>query len=257
MEGFLTQLVGEKIYVFLLVFARIGTALMILPGIGDSFVPERVRLLFCLSFAVILTPIVSASLPVLNVGTSGFIFLLASEMLIGLLIGTIARVMMTALDTAGMLISVNTGLSAAQIFNPAFATQGSIFGGFLSVAGVLLLLVTDLHHMLLQGLLSSYKAFPPAELAFDSAMAADAVGKAVNEAFLIGFQMAIPLTIVMLVVAVCMGVLSRLMPQLQIFSLALPLQILGGFALLSITIGGSLLFWLRGFEGNLLQLTGQ
>src|SRR5690606_22832704 len=125
-------------------FMRFGMALMIMPGIGDSFVSPTVRLLFALAFSFVLTPFMAAYLPpVPQAGTALFILLLA-EAAIGIFIGTIMRVLISALDTAGGIISIQAGFSAATIFNPMTATQGSVMGALYSMLGVALLLVSNM-----------------------------------------------------------------------------------------------------------------
>src|SRR5438309_793259 len=87
--------------------------------------------------------------------------LLAGEIVIGLFMGSISRLMLSALETAGAVVSLQLGLSAAQIFNPLLAQQSAISGAFLTVFGVLLIFLTDTHHLLLRGMIASYGLFPP------------------------------------------------------------------------------------------------
>lgn len=249
--GMLHDFLLVQIYAFIVVFVRLGTALMIMPGIGDSFVPERVRLLFGLAFAIVLTPVLAPVLPKLPIANGPFLGLLMIEFFIGLFIGTIARIFMSALDTAGMLISIQMGLSNAQIFNPSMATQGSVIGGFLSITGALLLLVTNMHHLLIGTIFESYAAFPPGQLPTGSGDIANLVARAVGDAFMIGFQFSIPFMVVNTIIYVAMGVLARLMPQLQIFMLAMPVQIGVGFLVLVLTMAAGMVFWLQNFQNSM------
>ncbi len=249
MESLLQQLVVGQVYAFMLVFVRVGTAMMIMPGIGDGFVPERVRLTFALAFAVIITPIVGSALPEFTVAGVPFFMLLLGEFVMGVFIGTVARVFMTALDTAGMFMSMQIGLANAQIFNPAFATQGSVMGAFLSITGALLLFATNLHHLLISAIVDSYQTFPPGQmgLSFSGDMA-QTVSMAVTKAFAIGFQMALPFIIVMMMLYAAMGILSRLMPQLQVFMLSMPIQIILGLLLFVLCGSAGMLFWLGQYQ---------
>lgn len=252
MESLLQQLVVGQVYTFMLVFVRIGTAVMIMPGVGDGFVPEKVRLMFALAFAAVLSPIVGPTLPEFNAGGLPFLVLLLGEFVLGVFIGTIARIFMTALDTAGMLISTQIGLANAQIFNPAFATQGSIMGAFMSISGAVLLFATNLHHVLLSALVDSYATFPPGmmEAGFSGDMA-QTISQAVTKAFGIGFHMAMPFIIVTMMIYVAMGILSRLMPQLQVFILSIPLQIILGLLTFVICAASAMLYWLGHYEAGI------
>lgn len=248
MESFLQMIVVDQVVVFMLVFARLGSAVMIMPGIGDSFVSERVRLFFALAFSAAIAPVVAPLLPATEIGSAAFLFLLLKEVLIGLFIGTVARIFMTAVDTGGMLISMQTGLGNAMVFNPSMAGQGSIIGAFLSVTGAVLLFVTNLHHLLIYAIFESYRSFPSGDPLPMAGGMAETVARAVSQSFAIGFYMAVPFIVVSLLLYIGMGVLGRLMPQIQVFILALPLQILLGLLTLFLVLSSCLLYWLGHYE---------
>jgi flagellar biosynthetic protein FliR len=164
-------------------------------------------------------------------------------------IGSIARIFMAALDTGGMLMSMQIGLANAQIFNPAFATQGSIMGAFLSITGALLLFATNLHHVLLSAIMDSYTTFPPGTIANDFAGdMASMISNAITKSFAIGVHMAMPFIIVTTMIFVGMGILARLMPQLQVFMLSIPVQIAIGLLTFVICASSAMLYWLGHYE---------
>jgi flagellar biosynthetic protein FliR len=249
MESLLQTLVVGQVYSFMLVFVRVGTAMMIMPGIGDGLVPGRVRLLFALALSAIMTPLIAPSLPEFSNAGPAFLALLAGEFVMGAFIGTVARIFMAALDTAGMLISMHMGLANAQIFNPAFATQGSIMGAFMSISGALLLFATNMHHLVLEALMDSYTRFPPGSIGI--AMAgdmADTIAVSVTQAFAIGFHFGMPFMLVTMMVYAAMGVLSRLMPQLQVFMLMMPVQIMVGLLMFTLVASAGMLYWLGAYQ---------
>lgn len=252
LETFLTT----GIFAFIMIFVRFGTALMIMPGIGDSFVPMNIRLMIALAICLVVTPIIQPFIPTPLPPFPTMFVLIMMEFLIGLFIGTISRILMTALDTAGMLISMASGISNAQIFNPALAMQGSLFGAFLSVMGVTLLFVTNLHHLLIMGLVESYHMFPIGNVP-DTGSMAELVSRAVASSFMIGFQIAMPFVVVSLMVYIGMGVLSRLMPQIQVFILAVPLQIMLALTVMSMVLSAIMLFWLKAYEDGMVYFLSQ
>ncbi|MEC7701366.1 MAG: flagellar biosynthetic protein FliR [Pseudomonadota bacterium] len=247
LQSFITQ----GVFAFMLTFVRVGTAMMILPGLGDTLVPQQVRLYIALGFAFVLFPVTQAYMPNPLPGSVLLFLLIIFEFITGMFIGTVARIMMSALDVAGMIMSMMVGLGNAQLFNPLMSSQGSLLGAFLSIAGVTLLFVTNLHHLMLLGLLESYHAFPVGQLLQAQSMA-EMIGQVVASSFRIGIQMSIPLIIIGTVMYIGMGVLARIMPQIQVFMLALPLQILIGFITLAVTAAAMLLFWLQEFENGLV-----
>ncbi len=235
------------VFAFMLVFTRLGTAFIIMPGIGDSFVPRNIRLTMALAISFVLTPIIQPFIPDPIPAFPILLALLFMEFVIGLFIGTIARVFMTALDVAGMIISTTSGLANAQVFNPSLASQGSITGALLSMVGVVLLFATNLHHLLIYGLVESYSLFPVGGVP-DAGSMAQLMTQAFSSSFLIGFQIAVPFIIVAMMLYIGMGVLSRLMPQVQVFILALPVQIMLSMVTLSLIISTAMLFWMTKFE---------
>ncbi len=252
LEEFLVQ----GVFAFMLTFARIGAALTIMPGIGDSFTPRNIRLYIALGLSLVLAPLVAQHVPNPVPTTMMLFVLIGMEFIVGLFIGTIARIFMIALDTAGMAISMMSGLGNAQIFNPAFATQGSLIGALLSITGVVLLFATEMHHLLFYGLVGSYELFPIGAVP-DTGSMAQFMAKAVANSFMIGVQIAAPFFVVALLLYIGMGVLTRLMPQIQVFLIALPLQIMMALVTLSLTISAAMLFWLSKFEeGMVFFLSG-
>lgn len=252
----LQEFLVSGVFAFMIIFVRFGTALMIMPGIGDSFVPNNIRLYIALGFSLAMTPVLQPLVPTPMPAFGTLLALLAIEFVTGLFIGSIARILMMALDTAGMLISMASGISNAQVFNPSLAVQGSVFGAFMSVMGVTLLFVTDLHHLLLLGLKESYEMFPIGGVP-DTGSMAELIARAVSASFLTGFQIAIPFVVISLLLYIGMGVLSRLMPQVQVFILAIPVQILLALITLSITLSASMLFFLTRFEDGMVYFLSQ
>ncbi|MFN3700244.1 MAG: flagellar biosynthetic protein FliR [Alphaproteobacteria bacterium] len=256
MEVFsLSEFLATGVFAFMLIFIRFGTAIMVMPGFGDSFVSERIRMLMVLGFVFALLPVLMPYMPQTIPPTTALLVLIVSEFIIGLFFGTVARIFMTALDTAGMVISIQSGLGNAQLFNPTLASQGSLIGAFLSITGIMILFATNLHHMLIVGMVQSYQAFPVGEMP-DGGSMAEVIARSVAASFLIGVKLATPFIITGIVIYTGMGVLSRLMPQIQVFMLALPLQILLAMTTLSIVIFTIFGYWISQFEQNMMFIFG-
>lgn len=239
------------VFAFMLIFTRLGTAFMIMPGLGDSFIPTNIRLMMSLGISFVLTPVVQGFIPNPIPAFPVMLSLLFMEFVIGLFIGTIARIFMIALDVAGMLISTTSGLANAQVFNPSLSSQGSIVGALLSMTGVVLLFATNLHHMLIYGLVESYHMFPVGSVP-DSGSMAQMITQAFSASFLIGFQISTPFIVVAMMLYIGMGVLSRLMPQVQVFILALPVQIMLAMLTLALILSAAMIFWMTKFEEGMI-----
>jgi flagellar biosynthetic protein FliR len=252
-EHLLQTIVVSHIFAFLLVFSRLGSALMMMPGIGDAFVSMQVRLLFALAFSFVLMPFLAAGMPPPPSDIVPFAALIVSEAVTGILIGTIMRIMITALDTAGSIASLQIGLSNSTIFNPSTATQGSMTGALYSMVGVAMILSTDMHHAMLASVVESYKSFPANGHMPGSEAMATTIARTVSLAFRVGAQMAMPFLVVGTLIQVGFGLLGRLMPQLQVFFLALPVQIFVGLLLFAMTLSVGMMYWLNAFDSIVSQ----
>ena len=224
------------VLIYLLTFSRAGAMIMLLPVIGDAGVPVRVRLAFALAVSAALTSATSAYYPSVAPPPMELAALIAREATAGILIGGMARLIMSALDTAGYLIAAQTGLAFAQAFDPSQGTQGAMLSTFLSLIGALLVFETGLHHLALGAISGSYVLMPPNGV-LPTADLAELALTLTAGAFALGLQLAAPFFVFGLIVYAVLGVLSRLMPQLQVFFLAMPLNILTGFVLLMLVIG--------------------
>ena len=252
----LDQLLPNDLFSIALVFVRIGAAMMLLPGFGESYVAPRIRLLIALALALVVTPVVSASLPPMPGDAIHLLILIAGEIAVGLFIGALARILVSALHVAGVVIGFQTSLANAQIFDPINAQQGSLIGTFLNVVGVFMIFVTDLHHLMLIALADSYTVFAPGvapPLGEMSRTAAEFVARS----FLLGVQIAAPFIVVGLVFYIGLGLLARLMPQVQVFFIAIPLQIMLGFSVMAMTMSAGLYWFLTNFESGMIGFIGR
>jgi len=250
----LPELVADEVFGLLLVFVRVGAALMLLPGFGEPYVLARWRLLLAFWLALALAGPLAAELPALPAEPAVFVPLIAGEALLGLFIGAAGRAMFAALHIAGTTIAFQSGLAAAAVFDPNEATQGTLPGTFLTITALVLLFVTDAHHLLLRALVASYDGLPVGSAPPVGDMA-ELLAKLVNEAFTIGIRIAAPLLAVSLLMYLLMGILNRLMPQFQVFFIALPLQILIAFATLMLSLAGGFLVFFNFFEDGVMSLT--
>ncbi len=243
----LDAFITTQVFSFLIVFARLGGALMILPGFSDSTVPMQVRLYLGLAMALLLTPVAQRYLPMMPGSPVAFALLLTKELLIGIFIGIMSQIIINALNLAGVIVAHTTSLSNAFVFNPQQASQMTVITGLLSILSVVLIFVTDLHHMLILGILDSYRLFsvgggvPVGDMS-------ETMARYLGESFSVGFRIAAPFVIVSLGVFLAMGLIARLVPQIQVFMISLPLKILAGLALLMVAISAMMLYFLDEYQ---------
>ncbi len=216
---------------FLLVFARIGTMIMLMPALGEVNIPTRIRLGIALALTLILLPLHRNAYQVNLENLAPLPVLLVHEILVGLILGATARVTISALTVAGSVIAQQLGLGFVTAVDPTQGQQGIVVGNLLTILGITLLFATDLHHLVIAALTDSYKIFKPGELIASGDVAALAT-KAFTLAFKIGVQLSAPFLVFGLVFNIGLGVLARLMPQMQVYFVGAPLSIMLGFLIL-------------------------
>ncbi len=240
MSQIFERLLTAGLFSVLLVFARLGSAMVSMPAFGEQMVPVRARLLLAVAITIVVAPIVGPSLPGLPPGPLQLALLVGGEVIVGLFIGLVMRIFESALNTAGLLIAQQIGLAAASIFNPLLQVQGSGISFLLTTATILLLFETDLHHVVLQSVIDSYRVFPPGNLPAVGDFSETMV-RVVSRSFALGIELSGPTLILTTLVNFVAAILSRLLPQFQVFFLVLPIQVGVGFilfgALLSTILG--------------------
>ena len=244
----------ELAALFMLVFARVGTMVMLMPGLGERFVLNRAKLAIAVFLALLLMPVAR---PLMQVPSDpGLLMsLLISEILIGAILGLSARLIMAALQTAGVIMANQIGLGFATAVDPAMGQQNPSIGNFLSILGITLVLVMDLHHLAIVAIHNSYTMLPPG--AYPSVGDASALGlQAVSKGFSIAVQMSAPFIVFGLLFNLGLGVLARLMPQFQVFFLGAPASILIGMAILAAIVSVMMTVFLGELGSFLKQLGG-
>lgn len=238
---------------FLLTFARVGTMVMLLPGVGELNLPSRVRLTIALVLTAILLPAHQTAYTVDLKALGPVTLMMVQEILIGGVLGLTARLAISALQVAGSVIAQQLGLGFVTAVDPTQNQQGLLVGNFLSVLGVTLIFATDLHHLVIAAMNDSYTIFHPGEMPIVGDVAQH-VTRVIATSFRIGIQLAAPFLVFGLLFNLGLGVLSRLMPQMQVFFIGLPLSILLGFMLLMLVIGammGTFVGYMEDVLGNL------
>lgn len=233
MEPYATS---DQVWAGALIFARIGAILLTLPGIGESYVPPRIRLSLALVVSLALWPIVSGSLPPLPVSLGATVGWILREVITGLMIGMLLRAFTTALGTAGEIVSLQTTLSFAQTANPLQAQPGTTIAAFLTLFGTTLIFATNTHHLFIAGLVGSYELVAPAKPLIMGDFASMAV-RTVGDSFMLGVQLAAPVLVFALIFNLASGLVARVMPQFQVFFAAAPLSVLLGLSVFALSLG--------------------
>jgi flagellar biosynthesis protein FliR len=247
----------QTAFFYILVFARVGSILMLMPALGEVSIPAQMRLALALMLSLVLLPIIQPLLPPLSGDLVQPLVSLVHEIVVGLILGAILRLVTMAASVAGAVIAMQAGLSGAQgadIINGG--AQGALIAAFLSMLGAVLIFATDLHHVAIMAIRDSYMIFKPT----DPLMFGDAAEMAVQSAasaFVVGIQMSAPFIVLGLVFYLGMGILARMMPQLQVFFVVMPATIWVGLILMALLLTMMMGWYITHFEQELMQFRGR
>jgi len=243
----LRDFLATNIFGFFLTFARIGTAIILMPGFSASWISVRSRVAIALAVTFVSVPMVQHTWPPIPPTPAELLLLLAGEIFIGAFIGSIGMIMISALQAAGSFIALFASLANALIRDPIAESQSALTAGFLTTMGVVMIFVTNTHHMLLQGVIASYGTFIPGQVLFDGDFA-DIIAKFVNDSFALGLQLSAPFLVIALTYYVGLGVMNRLMPALPIFFVGLPIQVTLQIAVFMITLATIMMTFMNFFN---------
>ena len=251
----LSEFLTFNVFGFFLVFSRIGTALMIMPGFSASYVNARVRLGIALSISFVSASLVFPLLPPQPKGAADMIILVASEAYIGVFFGILGRVALGTLQIMGTYVAMFASLANAMVHDPIAEQQSSVVASFLTTIGLLLVFVTDMHHLMLEALLETYALFKPGEVLLVGDVAT-MLTRGVADSVSLALQMASPFLLVALAYYSGLGILGKLMPALPLFFFAMPIQISLQIFILISTLSGLMMIFLQHFQDIFLRFTG-
>lgn len=243
----LQQFLPDHLFAVFLIFCRVGATMMLLPGFGELYVPQRLRLLLALMLAGLVAPVIAPMIPAMPATAAELGVLVFGEVMIGVFVGTLARILVSALETAGMMISLQIGLSTATMFNP-MADQGAspLPSALYGMLGVVLIFLTDMDHLLLRATVESYGLFTPGALPPLGDLT-EMVARFAAGSFRLAFEMAAPFIVLGIVFFTSLGIVARMVPQLQVLFIAQPLQILGGLVLFAVVLMSGMHWFLDAF----------
>ncbi len=247
----LSELLPANLFAFLLIFVRLGACLMVMPAIGEPFVSARSRLLLALLLSLVVFPAVSPGLPAMPAEVLDLGVLIFGEGLIGVFLGSLGRIFMAALTTAGMVIAYSSSLANALVDDPSAAQQGSMAGTFLTMVALLMIMALNLHHLFIQAAVDSYGVIAPG-LSLPFGDFSEILTKTVAASFLVAMKIALPFMAASVIFYLGLGILGRLMPQVQVFFVAIPLQVAVGLLVLAASFAALMQVFLGELESAYL-----
>ncbi|MBF0562125.1 MAG: flagellar biosynthetic protein FliR [Alphaproteobacteria bacterium] len=229
----LAQILALDVYRFSLVAARLGLVVMLIPGLGASYVLPQARLFLALAISFMVLPVVSPLLPPMPNTAIGLFLVIAGEATIGVFIGFILQLLLVSIHSAATSISYTSGIANAMIADPITEEQSAVVVGLLGNIAVMAIFTSGLYELIFRAAVDSYTLFTPGQPLLLGDFAKVAL-QTLDRSFLIGVKFSAPFLAASVVFQVGLGIIARLLPQMNAFFIGLPIQLLLGLALLMI-----------------------
>jgi flagellar biosynthesis protein FliR len=236
MAGLETFLVS-RFMVFTLVLARTSTLMMTAPIFGMPGLPRRVRAFIAVAISLLVTPVyLGTSLPPVE-QIFDYAHLLANEALTGLLLGLSVNILFSGIQVAGQIVSQMSGLSLADVFNPAFDEEVSVFSQLFYFLTMAVFVAVGGHRIVMEALLDTFAAAPPGHAALGSNFV-EVLTNVATQSFALGIRAAAPLLTALLLSNLVLGLISRTLPQINVIAVGFGVNSLLALAVMMLSIGG-------------------
>ena len=239
----------QQVWEFVVVLVRTAVILSALPLLGGQIVPKRIKIGLAAAISVIVTPVVTFTLPPNWLEPAHMVMALAAEVLVGLVLGFAMRLVMAAVELAGAILGFQVGFAMANALDPVSQVQTPVFGQLLTVLATLLYFQIDGHLLVILALGSSFQLIPPFGAHLSGPLLPDVTGL-MQGSYEIGIKLALPVMAATFLVHVTMGLLGRLVPQMNILLASFPITISVGL----IVLGLGLPFFSLVFQQSVLGL---
>ncbi|MFQ5454897.1 MAG: flagellar biosynthetic protein FliR [Nitrospirota bacterium] len=220
---------------FIIVLIRVSGIIMMLPILGSRSVPIQTRIGLSFVLSLIILPLLTIRIEVLLSDIFSLIPVLAGELMIGMIIGFASRIVFTAIELGGMLIGFQMGFGIVNILDPQTSQQVPIIGQFQTILATLIFLTINGHYYFISAIMKSFQIIPPISFYFSSVLMENIL-RIFNQVFIIAVKISAPITIVILLTNVLLGLISRTLPQMNVFIVGYPLIIGMGLLILGFSL---------------------
>ena len=220
---------------FLLVLFRVGAILFFVPILGDKQVPPQVRAGLALVIAVCLFPTVDHSRIVIPPHIFIFAVALVTEVMLGITLGLLTRMLYGAVQLAGRLMGIQMGFGMVNVMDPITGVQVSIISHFQEIILTLVFLSINAHHYFIEALAATFQIIPPLGISLPGTLQ-EIVITAGAHMFYLSVKIAAPVMITITLTYLAMGVISKTVPQMNILIVGLPVTISLGLIMLMLTV---------------------
>lgn len=225
----------DQFQTFLVVTSRVAGFIGAIPVLTSAQTPARIKTALVFAISLTLFPLMKEFVPQVNFAPAPFLLLIVAELLLGALLGLIARFIFTAVEFGATVIGYQMGFAAANVFDPQSERQVALISQFLNVFAILIFLAINGHHLFLRIAVKSYEYLPPGKFNV-SGEAIPFLMEQASHMFILGVQFSAPVLVVLLLSGLILGILARVFPQLNVFLLSFPINIGTAFIVIALTL---------------------
>jgi flagellar biosynthetic protein FliR len=234
-----------------LIFLRLLGLFILIPGFSHKAIPPTVKLLFALSVTLVIYPLVKISLPAFPETWEGIVVAALRESAIGFVMGFVGYITFEGISLAAQFVGYQMGFGTVGLIDPHNEGNVSVLVPLHGWLAIMVFFMTDMHHILLSLFVASFKATSElAQITFTQPELLKVLVSISGNLFVLAIQMAAPFTLLMLCCNITVGILSRMMPQMNVMLFSFPITILLGFSALYV-LAPDMLEYIHGVLGNI------
>ncbi|WP_334072972.1 MULTISPECIES: flagellar biosynthetic protein FliR [Paenibacillus] len=243
------EIILHGISVFLLIFCRMTAFFVVAPIFSSRGVPMNFKVGIAGIISLLIVTIQGTNQAIPN--DLGYLLLVFREVLIGLLMGYVAYLIFSVIQTAGSFIDIQIGFGIANVIDPMTGASAPVIGNFKYLIATLLFLTINGHHYLLDAVIRSYNWIPLSNEAFQRlyhGSVSEFLVRTFSQSFMLAFQMSAPLVVALFLTDVALGFLARTAPQFNVFVIGIPVKIIVGLVVLLLLVPGFIVAFENLFE---------
>jgi flagellar biosynthesis protein FliR len=234
---------------YLAILLRLSLVVFLVPPFSNPRIPAKIKACIALVFTTMLFPLLEKEIVPLSFQPGPLICMVASEAIFGLIMALAVTLILAAFELAGELISYQAGLSMAQVVDPQGGFQMTIVSNLIELMALLLFFALNGHHVLLKLIVESFRTIPVGQFIQDMATI-DRFILLSGQLFIIGIKLAAPVVMVLFLIEIGLGVISKFIPNLNVLLTSFPIAI----SVSLLFIGLSLPFWCEAMTHSFNQL---
>lgn len=225
----------EQFQVFLIVTARVAGFISAIPVFSSAQAPARIKVGLVVASSLALFPSMEPHIPQVEFVPATFLLFVVAELLLGVLLGLVARLIFTSVEFGATVIGFQMGFAAANVFDPQNQRQVALISQFQNVFTILIFLAVNGHHLFYYAAIRSYELLPPGQLDL-SGGAVPYLMELASHMFALGVLFSAPVLTILLLSGLILGILARVFPQLNVFLLSFPINIGTAFIVIALTL---------------------